>query len=110
MKKGSETQVRLEILERACTKMKTSDHKDDFIRQAVTKGVQALIEKVKKSRLLSSSPGFQPLYQNAGWKRNWKARTKTMKRNTWYKEGGNGGMCGQTGDGKKRRIFQKAGR
>ena len=30
---------RLEILEKACTKMKTSGHNDEIIRQAVEKGV-----------------------------------------------------------------------
>jgi hypothetical protein len=36
-----DTSLRLEIMERACTKMKTSGHSEEFIRQAVKKGIGA---------------------------------------------------------------------
>ena len=58
---------RLEIIERACVKIKTSGHTDAFIRQAVEQGIRAFDEKVKRSRLDEDHPGYQPLYPKAGW-------------------------------------------
>ena len=40
---------RLEILEDACVRMKTSGHNDEFIRAAVNKGIRNFIEKVRRS-------------------------------------------------------------
>jgi hypothetical protein len=98
---------RLESLERACTKMKTSGHKEEFIRKAVVKGLESFMEKKRKSGLPTDHPEFQPLYCNAGWRRNRKAKTKAMKRSNWYKEGGK--PTGKDGiGGSKKRIFQKA--
>ena len=36
---------RLEILEKACVKMKTSGHSGEFIREAVEQGIRAFDEK-----------------------------------------------------------------
>ena len=47
---------RLEIMERACIKMKTSGHSDVFIRQAVEQGIRAFDDKVKRSRLDEEHP------------------------------------------------------
>ena len=57
--------TRLDILERACTKMMTSGHRENFIRQAVVKGIGAFREKLERSQLDTDNPGFQPLYQKA---------------------------------------------
>ena len=78
---------RLEILERACTKMKTSGHSETFIRQAVVKGIRAFEEKVERSRLAEDHPSYQPLYPKAGWRRNLRSKEKAMKRGTWFKGG-----------------------
>ena len=60
---------RLEILERACVKMKTSGHTEDFIRQAVEQGIRAFDDKVKRSCLDKDHPGYPPIFLKAGWKR-----------------------------------------
>ena len=101
----TELSTRLEIIERACVKMKTSGHKESFIRSAVTRGLESFREKVRRSKLPETNPGFQPLYQNTGWKRNFKAKTKALKRGNWYKGGGNDGS-GQKA-GKVKKMFQK---
>ena len=75
----------MEILERACVKMKTSGHSDVFIRQAVEQGIRAFDDKVKKSRLDEDHPGYQPLYPKAGWKRYIKSKEKALKRGNWFK-------------------------
>ena len=62
--------TRLDILERACTKMMTSGHRENFIRQAVVKGIGAFREKLERSQLDTDNPGFQPLYQKDGWRNN----------------------------------------
>jgi hypothetical protein len=105
---------RMEILERACVKMKTSGHKEEFIREAVEKGIRAFTEKVERSRLDSDHPGYQPLYQKAGWKRNEKSKEKALKRGNWYK-GGEGvdelrGVDKRVKRGRVMKPFQKAGR
>ena len=46
-----ESSRRLEILEKACTKMKTSGHSDTFIRQAAEQGIRSFDETVKNSKL-----------------------------------------------------------
>ena len=61
---------RLEILERACVKMKTSGHTEPFIKQAVEQGIRAFDNKVKRSLLETDDPGYHPLFPKAGWKRN----------------------------------------
>ena len=43
--------TRMEILERACTKMVTSGHKEVFIRKAVVRGINAFRDKVERSQL-----------------------------------------------------------
>ena len=57
---------RLEIVERACTKMKTSGHTDGFIRQAVEQGVRSFDNRVKRSLLDQDNPGYQQLFPKAG--------------------------------------------
>ena len=81
---------RMEILESACTKMKTSGHTDTFIRQAVEQGVRSFDDKVKRSKLEKTDPGFQPMFPKAGWKRDQRDKEKAMKRSNWYKGKGQG--------------------
>ena len=76
---------RLEILERACVKMKTSGHSEEVIRQAVEQGIRAFDAKVKRSRLDTQHPGFQPLFPKAGWKKDLKSREKALKRGNWFR-------------------------
>jgi hypothetical protein len=76
---------RLEIMERACIKMKTSGHSDVFIRQAVEQGIRAFDDKVKRSRLDEEHPGYQPLYPKAGWRKDIKSKEKALKRGNWFK-------------------------
>ena len=40
---------RMEILENACTKMRTSDHRESFSRKAVVRGKTSFNEKVKEA-------------------------------------------------------------
>ena len=69
-----DSSCRLEILERACVKMKTSGQSDQFIRQAVEQGIRSFDEKVKRSRLEISHPAFQPLYPKAGWRKDLRSK------------------------------------
>ena len=39
---------RMEILEKACTKMKTSGHRERFIRQAAVRGITAFKENIEE--------------------------------------------------------------
>ena len=71
---------RLEIIERACMKMKTSGHSEETIRQAVEQGIRAFDAKVKRSRLGNHHPGFQPLFPKSGWKKDIRSREKALKR------------------------------
>jgi hypothetical protein len=80
-----DTSQRLEIMERACTKMKTSGHSEEFIRQAVEKGIGAFEEKVERSKLEVEHPGYQPLYPKAGWRKNERSKEKALKRGNWFK-------------------------
>ena len=41
--------------------------------------IRAFDEKVKRSRLEITQPGFQPLYQKAGWRKDVKDIEKAMK-------------------------------
>ena len=66
---------RLEIVERACTKMKTSGHKEVFMRQAVIQGIKSFEEKVMRSKMNLDHPEFKPLYQNLdGEGKRWQKR------------------------------------
>ena len=76
---------RMEILERACVKMKTSGHSEEIIRQAVEQGIRAFDNKIKRSRLDVQDPGFQPLFPKAGWKKDIKSREKALKRGNWFR-------------------------
>ena len=49
--------------------MKTSGHKEEFIRQAVETGIRSFDTKVKRSQLDEDDLGFQPLFPKAGWRR-----------------------------------------
>ena len=109
---------RLEILEKACTKMRTSGHTEEFIRLAVEKGIRAFDDKVKRSCLNEDHPSFQQLFPKAGWRINLKSKEKALKRSKWFK-GGNrdkdeswrGLPSSRTGGRilKKKKVFQKAG-
>ena len=107
-----EQSCRLEILERACVKMKTSGHVDPFIRQAVEQGIRAFEEKVSRSRLEDDHPGYQPLFPKAGWKRDLKSKEKALKRGNWFKGPSGKEECWKgvtkTG-GVRKKPFQKAG-
>ena len=72
-------------LERACIKMKTSGHCEQFIRQTMEQGIRAFDDKVKRSRLEISHPGFQPLYPKAGWRKDLRSKEKAMKRGKWFR-------------------------
>ena len=76
---------RVEILERACVKMKTSGHSDEVIRCAVEQGIRAFDAKIKRSRLDTKDPGYQPLFPKAGWRKDLKSREKALKRGNWFK-------------------------
>ena len=65
--------------------MQTSGDKEHFIRQAVEQGIRAFDEKVKRSRLEITHPGFQPLYQKAGWRRDERTKEKALKKGNWFK-------------------------
>ena len=110
---------RLEIVEHACVKMKTSGHSDTIIRQAVEQGIRSNDNKVKRSLLDMDDPAYQPLFPKAGWKKNLKAKAKALKRATWFrgdddkKEGSwNPLPLSKAGGrvGKRRKIFLKAGK
>ena len=103
---------RLEILEEACTRMKTSGHSEDFIRTAVTKGIRNFNEKVRRSQLPTGSPGYLPLYQGSNWRKNERSKEKAMKRKTWYMDGkkDNSKRPSQKIGNKKRKVVQKAGK
>ena len=100
--------------------MKTSGHTDDFISQVVEKGINAFNDKIKRSCLEETHPGFQPMFPKAGWRRELRDREKAMKKSTWYRgkdinENWEGvsrsrsdGRIGKRG--KKKRIFQKDGK
>ena len=76
---------RLEILEMACTKMKTSGHSEEFIRLAVEQGIRSFDAKVKRSQLDFDNPSYQPMFPKASWKKDLKSREKALKRSTWFK-------------------------
>ena len=86
--------------------MKTSGHKEPFIRQAVEKGIKAFREKIERSQLEADHPGFQPLYQKAGWKRNEKSKEKALKKSNWFRGDLKEGWKSRTKTVKKR-AFQR---
>ena len=49
---------RLEIIEKACIKMKTIGHNEGFIRDAVVNGVRAFKDRVERSMLGEDHPGY----------------------------------------------------
>ena len=104
-----ESSQRMEILEKACVKMRTSGHSEEFIREAVEKGIRAYNEKVDRSKLDHDHPSYQPLYQKAGWRQNEKSKEKAMKRSNWYKGDGKDKL-NRVKDGKVRKSFQKVGK
>ena len=77
-------------------------------------GIRDFDEKVKKSRLKITHPGFQPLYQKAGWWKDVKAREKAMKRSTWFrgdnKKGGGWKDLAKTDRKMRKKGFPKAGK
>ena len=77
--------TRLDILEKACVKMKTSGHTDTFIRMAVEQGVKSFAEKVRRSHLDVRDSGYHPLYPKAGWRKDEKSKEKALKRGNWFK-------------------------
>ena len=70
-------------LEGPCVKMKTSGHSEQFIRQAVEQGIRSYEDRVMRSKLETSHPGYQPLYPKAGWRKDIRSKEKAMKRGTW---------------------------
>ena len=104
--------TRLEILERACVKMKTSGHTDTFIRRAVEQGIKAFAERVRRSHLEVDDPGFQPLYPKAGWRKDEKSKEKALKKGNWYKGAGDDEAwkkIPRAKGGVKKKFSQKAG-
>ena len=77
--------TRLDILEKACVKMKTSGHTDTFIRMAVEQGVKSFAEKVRRSHLDVRDSGYHPLYPKEGWRKDDKSKEKALKRGNWFK-------------------------
>lgn len=75
---------RLEILERACVKMKTSGHSERFIRMSVEKGVRVFKQEVLKSKLPVEDMRYSPLYRKSSWRKDTRAKQKLLKRKTWY--------------------------
>ena len=61
---------KVEVVERLCTKMKTSGHTDKFIRKVTLRGLTNYAKKLKKSFLKVGEPGYQPLYIDSSWKKN----------------------------------------
>ena len=106
-----ESSRRLELIENACVKMKTSGHKDTFIRLAVEKGIRAYNERVSRSKLEEDHPGFQPLYPKAGWKKDLRSKEKALKRGNWFKgkDDKTETFLHETGGGVKKKPFLKAG-
>ena len=106
-----ESSRRLELIENACIKMKTSGHKDTFIRLAVEKGIRAYNERVSRSKLEEDHPGFQPLYPKAGWKKDLRSKEKALKRGNWFKgkDDKTETFLHETGGGVKKKPFLKAG-
>ena len=104
--------TRLEILERACTKMSTSGHTEKFIRKATLKGISMYEDRVRRSELDLSSPQYCPLYQGAGWRRLGRARTKALKKKTWYRDKDNRDVLSvpQSPTKRKKKRFQKGGK
>jgi hypothetical protein len=76
---------RMEIQERACTKMVTCGHREMFVRKAVVMGTNVFRDKVERSQLGEEHPGFQPLYQNAGWRKDERTKEKALKKGNWIK-------------------------
>ena len=111
---------RMEILEEACVKMVTSGHTEEFARQAMENGIKAHNDRIRRSNLVETDPGFQPMFPKAGWRRVIRDKEKAMKRSTWYKgrakedclEGvsrpGPGGRVMKVG--RKKKSFQKDGK
>ena len=53
---------RMEILESLFVKTKTSSHSSTFMRNVAIKGIVGYENKVRRSKLPKSSPGYMPLY------------------------------------------------
>ena len=75
---------RMKIIERVCTNMATSGHKDKFILKAVRKGLDSFNENVRRSKLPVDNKLFRPLYHGKNWRRLERDRSKTMKKKNWY--------------------------
>ena len=102
---------KIEILEEACVKMKTSGHHDDFMKEAVAKGIRNFQEKVRRSNLDPSDRQYQPLYQGIGWQKDGRSRTKALKRKNWFMDKDEDRLSGRKDQQKKRRKgLQKAGK
>ena len=71
-------------MERACVKMKTSGHSEQFIRQAVEQGIRSFEDRVMRSKLETDNPRYQPLYPKAGWRKDIISKEKAMKWGTWF--------------------------
>ena len=49
---------KVEMVERLCTKIKTSGHTDKFIRKVILRGLTNYSKKLKKSFLKVGEPGY----------------------------------------------------
>ena len=80
-----------------------------FMRKALAKGIASYAEKVRKSQM---NPN-QPLYHDAKWKKNERAKGKAMKRSTWYKDSNKekpeDGVAVKKAGKKRMKTFQKDG-
>ena len=47
---------------------------EQFIRQALEQGIRSFDEKIRRSRLEVSHPGFQPLYPKVGWRKDLRSK------------------------------------
>ena len=77
---------RLEIIERACVKMKSSGHSERFIRRAVEKGIKRFKMDISRNNLPEGDKGFKPLYRNSSWRKDLYAKEKVLKRKNWYSD------------------------
>ena len=94
-----------------------NDHKWTYRRQAMEKGIKAHNDRIRRSNLVESDPGFQPMFPKAGWRRVIRDKEEAMKRSTWYRgrakedclrgvsKPGPGGRIMKVG--KKKKPFQK---
>ena len=95
---------RMEILESLFVKMKTSGHSSTFMRNVAIKGIVGYENKLRRSKLPLSSPGYMPLYTGS-FNSHGRARSKAQKKSNWYKS--NKVKDGQDPANRKNRSINK---